>query len=123
MEILRVSHRYRTTSSFERYNDGRKLWSQIVHSTRTFARTTWFHVPGTLFPITIIDANLTCEFIHSDVSPKPSPADAKRSEDEQRARSIIEKKSVINLVEAFAYVVDYRSKQITFLMVLSSGLR
>lgn len=37
---------YRTTSSFERYNEGRRYWSQIVFSTRTLARLIWFHVPG-----------------------------------------------------------------------------
>lgn len=37
---------YRTTSSFERYNEGRKYWSQIVYAARTLARLIWFHVPG-----------------------------------------------------------------------------
>ena len=37
---------YRTTSSFERYNEGRRYWSQIVLASRTFARLVWFHVPG-----------------------------------------------------------------------------
>ena len=37
---------YRTTSSFERYNEGRRLWSQIIYANRTFARTIWFHVPS-----------------------------------------------------------------------------
>jgi putative membrane protein len=37
---------YRTTSSFERYNEGRKLWSQMILASRTLARTIWFHVPG-----------------------------------------------------------------------------
>ena len=37
---------YRTTASFERYNEGRRLWSQIVLGSRTLARTIWFHVPG-----------------------------------------------------------------------------
>jgi putative membrane protein len=37
---------YRTTSSFERYNEGRKYWSQIVFASRTIARLIWFHVPG-----------------------------------------------------------------------------
>ena len=40
---------YRTTSSFERYNEGRKLWSQVILSSRTLARTIWFHVNG-VFP-------------------------------------------------------------------------
>jgi putative membrane protein len=37
---------YRTTSSFERYNEGRKYWSQIIYASRTLARLIWFHVPG-----------------------------------------------------------------------------
>lgn len=37
---------YRTTSSFERYNEGRKYWSQIILASRTLARAIWFHVPG-----------------------------------------------------------------------------
>ena len=37
---------YRTTSSFERYNEGRRLWSQIILNTRTFARLVWFHASG-----------------------------------------------------------------------------
>src|SRR5258707_3027298 len=43
---------YRTTSSFERYNEGRQYWSQIVYATRTIARLIWFHVPGT--PLTFM---------------------------------------------------------------------
>lgn len=37
---------YRTTSSFERYNEGRRFWSAIILGSRTFARIVWFHVPG-----------------------------------------------------------------------------
>lgn len=44
---------YRTTSSFERYNEGRKYWSQIILSSRTLARAIWFHVPGGLLFFTI----------------------------------------------------------------------
>jgi ion channel-forming bestrophin family protein len=46
---------YRTTSSFERYNEGRKYWSQIVYATRTIARLIWFHVPGTLLTLMPLD--------------------------------------------------------------------
>ncbi|KAF9220379.1 UPF0187-domain-containing protein [Gyrodon lividus] len=63
---------YRTTSSFERYNEGRRLWSQIVLGSRIFARTIWFHVP-----------------------------------DERRARTLVEKKTVINLLEAYAVAVKH----------------
>ncbi|KZP32152.1 UPF0187-domain-containing protein [Athelia psychrophila] len=65
---------YRTTSSFERYNEGRKLWSQIVLGSRTFSRTVWFHVPDM---------------------------------DENRMRVLIEKKTVINLLEAYSIAIKH----------------
>ncbi|KAG1769388.1 Bestrophin, RFP-TM, chloride channel-domain-containing protein [Suillus occidentalis] len=74
---------FRTTSSFERYNEGRKYWSQIVLNCRTFGRTVWFHVPGAQ----------TC---------------SSSSETEQgNARSLIEKKTVVNLLEAYAVSVKH----------------
>ncbi|QRV93339.1 bestrophin protein [Ceratobasidium sp. AG-Ba] len=74
---------YRTSSSFERYNEGRRLWSTIILASRTFSRTVWFHVPDT--PITA------------------KPEDAA----EARARNIIEKRTAINLVEAFSVAVKH----------------
>lgn len=91
---------YRTTSSFERYNEGRRLWSQIVLGCRTFARTTWFHVPSNwsfLFTVKHF-AN-----IYSLEKNPTGPAD----NNENEARMIIEKKSVINLLEAFAVAVKH----------------
>ncbi|KAF9230804.1 Bestrophin, RFP-TM, chloride channel-domain-containing protein [Melanogaster broomeanus] len=67
---------YRTTSSFERYNEGRRLWSQIVLGSRVFARTIWFHVPDL-------------------------------SKEERRARTLIEKKTIVNLLEAFGVAVKH----------------
>src|SRR5258706_7215070 len=68
---------YRTSSSFERYNEGRRYWSTIVYNSRTFARTVWFHVP--------------------DIATTDGADDA-----EKRARTLVEKKTVLNLVEGFA---------------------
>ncbi|KAG2357641.1 hypothetical protein BDR07DRAFT_1453030 [Suillus spraguei] len=62
---------YRTTASFERYNEGRRLWSQIVLGSRTFARTVWLHIPD-------------------------------QQQEEYKAKTLIEKKSAVNLLEAFA---------------------
>ncbi|KAF8730060.1 hypothetical protein AX14_005754 [Amanita brunnescens Koide BX004] len=73
---------YRTTSSYERYNEGRRLWSQIILASRTFARTVWFHVPN------------------------PSPAENDTAE-KVKMRSVVEKKTVINLLEAFAVSVKH----------------
>ncbi|KAG8756263.1 hypothetical protein FRC11_005459, partial [Ceratobasidium sp. 423] len=41
---------FRTSSAFERYNEGKKLLSTIAYASRTFARTVWFHVPHPLVP-------------------------------------------------------------------------
>ncbi|KAG8984482.1 hypothetical protein FRB94_009970 [Tulasnella sp. JGI-2019a] len=71
---------YRTTASFERYNEGRRYWSAVVYGSRLFGRTIWFHIPDAALP--------------ADATPE------QRSE--SRSRSLIEKKSAINLIEAFA---------------------
>lgn len=77
---------YRTTSSFERYNEGRRLWSQIVLGSRTFARTVWLHVPDNTYP---------------------SAQTLSDPQEEYKARTLIEKKSVINLLEAFSIAVKH----------------
>ncbi|KAI9465829.1 UPF0187-domain-containing protein [Lactarius psammicola] len=74
---------YRTTSSFERYNEGRKYWSQIVFASRTLARMIWFHVPDTM-----------------DMGPEVP-------EKERKARVLIEKKTVLNLIDAFGVAVKH----------------
>ncbi|KAG5653807.1 hypothetical protein H0H81_010275 [Sphagnurus paluster] len=73
---------YRTTSSFERYNEGRRLWSQVIYASRTFARTVWFHVPD------------------------QAPA-AGQTADYTKAQGIVEKKTVVNLLEAYAVSIKH----------------
>lgn len=73
---------YRTSSSFERYNEGRRYWSTIIYNTRTLSRTIWFHV--------------------SDVGVADGETD-----DEKRARTLVEKKTVLNLIEAFSVAVKH----------------
>ncbi|KAJ7062112.1 Bestrophin, RFP-TM, chloride channel-domain-containing protein [Mycena amicta] len=73
---------YRTTSSFERYNEGRRLWSQIILASRTFSRTVWFHIP--------------------DQAPTTG-----NNADGMKAREMVKKKTVINLVEAFGVAVKH----------------
>ncbi|CAE6451650.1 unnamed protein product, partial [Rhizoctonia solani] len=77
---------YRTSSAFERYNEGRRLWSSIILGSRTFARTVWFHVPD--------DPTATAP------EPKPDPKIA-------RSRTLIEKRTTINLIEAFSIAVKH----------------
>ncbi|KAJ7827138.1 Bestrophin, RFP-TM, chloride channel-domain-containing protein [Mycena olivaceomarginata] len=73
---------YRTTSSFERYNEGRRLWSQIILASRTFARIVWFHVPDL-------------------------PATKEMDAETLTARGMVEKKTVINLLEAYGVAVKH----------------
>ncbi|KAH9072942.1 UPF0187-domain-containing protein [Lactarius deliciosus] len=68
---------YRTTSSFERYNEGRKYWSQIIFASRTLARLIWFHVPDTMD-------------MGSDVPEK-----------ERKARVLVEKKTCIHYEDLY----------------------
>ncbi|KAM5531168.1 hypothetical protein V8D89_014200 [Ganoderma adspersum] len=76
---------YRTTASFERYNEGRRLWSQIILGSRTLARTIWFHVPEMM----------------------PAARDDPSTPEQRKARVLIEKKTVINLIEAFGVAVKH----------------
>ena len=84
---------YRTTSSFERYNEGRRLWSQVILASRTFSRTVWFHVPESATT--------------SPIAPPTVPPDSVQVEEERAARALIEKKTAINLIEAFAVAVKH----------------
>ncbi|WAQ91011.1 hypothetical protein PtA15_13A411 [Puccinia triticina] len=71
---------YRTSSAYERYTEGRKQWSTIVHVSRTLACLVWSHVS------------------HPLRLPTPSaPATATET-----LRGILEKKTFINLIEGFA---------------------
>ncbi|KAG6332267.1 hypothetical protein ID866_6824 [Astraeus odoratus] len=77
---------FRTTTSYDRHNEARKLWSRMVFATRMFARTVWFHVPE--------DA--------------PGGVDSKdQSLDKRNARILLEKKAVINLLEAYPIAVKH----------------
>lgn len=72
----------RVNGSFGLYNEARTCWSNIILASRTFSRTAWFQI--------------------NDVFP-----DSTMSKEEQKARSIVEKKTAINLVEAFAVALKH----------------
>lgn len=79
--VLGLVVSFRTSSAYDRYWEGRKLWSSIELSSRQMAQIIWIHVP---------------------IDRKADPAKPQLSEDESRARAIIEKRSMINLVQAFS---------------------
>ncbi|KAJ3568237.1 hypothetical protein NP233_g5846 [Leucocoprinus birnbaumii] len=83
--VLGFAISFRTSSAFERYDEGRKLWSQIILATRTFSRLVWFHVP--------------------DPQPKEGQTDEQIAE--LKAKVLVEKKSILNLLGAFAVAVKH----------------
>jgi len=82
--VLGLVISFRTTSAYDRYWEGRKLWSVISLSSRNLANLIWIHVPTD----------------RSAKSATPLPKDA-------NLKVIIEKKSMINLVQAFSVSVKH----------------
>ncbi|KAG9128323.1 hypothetical protein FRC07_000831 [Ceratobasidium sp. 392] len=80
--VLGLVISFRTTSAYDRYWEGRKLWSTISLSSRNLANLIWIHVPT------------------ERKSPTPLPKDAK-------LKAIIEKKSMINLIQAYSVAVKH----------------
>ncbi|CAE6494638.1 unnamed protein product [Rhizoctonia solani] len=114
---------YRTSSAFERYNEGRRLWSTIILASRTFARTVWFHIPDTPPPPPSTEPICTnCAHCahsattqsteHATLDPKPERASTGSSshltpDERARCRTLIEKRTTINLIEAFSIAVKH----------------
>jgi len=82
--VLGLVISFRTTSAYDRYWEGRKLWTGIALSSRNLANLIWIHVPTD----------------RSAKSTTPLPKDAK-------LRVVIEKKSMINLIQAFSVSVKH----------------
>ncbi|KAI8449813.1 Bestrophin, RFP-TM, chloride channel-domain-containing protein, partial [Phakopsora pachyrhizi] len=76
---------YRTSSAYERYNEGRKLWSTITITSRTMAKLVWIHCP---YVIRI-------------------PTDVEPLTEEEELRGLIEKKTTINLILAFSVALKH----------------
>ncbi|PPQ67751.1 hypothetical protein CVT26_007038 [Gymnopilus dilepis] len=75
--VLGLVLSFRTSSAYERYQEGRKMWSNITIASRNFAQQVWIHVP------------------------------VERKDDSTPLQNVIEKKSMINLVLAFAVSVKH----------------
>ncbi|KII84648.1 hypothetical protein PLICRDRAFT_57611 [Plicaturopsis crispa FD-325 SS-3] len=80
--VLGLVISFRTSTAYERYQDGRKMWTNIMLNSRNLAQWIWIHVP-----------------------------DERVDKDKQKAQSIlesvIEKKSMINLIQAFSVAVKH----------------
>ncbi|EUC58702.1 bestrophin protein [Rhizoctonia solani AG-3 Rhs1AP] len=83
---------FRTTSAYDRYWEGRKLWSTISLSSRNLATVIWIHVPT--------DRTPKDKDKDQDSVSEPLPKD-------HLLRAKIEKASMINLVQAFSVAVKH----------------
>ncbi|KAF6749321.1 Bestrophin, RFP-TM, chloride channel-domain-containing protein [Ephemerocybe angulata] len=72
---------FRTSSAYERFQDGSKMWANICTASRNLAQQIWIHVP------------------EDRVLPEKDPI--------PRLHVIIEKKTMINLIHAFAVSVKH----------------
>ncbi|KAL1744583.1 Bestrophin, RFP-TM, chloride channel-domain-containing protein [Schizophyllum fasciatum] len=77
--VLGLVISFRTSTAYERYQDGRKMWTNITIASRNI----WIHVPND----------------RPDKDGEPG---------QSALRSVIEKKSMINLVQAFSVAVKHQ---------------
>jgi len=79
--VLGLVISFRTSSAYERYQEGRKMWTNITIASRNIAQIIWIHVP------------------------------TERTDKEKvkmtTVQSVIEKKSMINLVQGFSVAVKH----------------
>ncbi|KAH8917547.1 UPF0187-domain-containing protein [Atractiella rhizophila] len=76
---------YRTSSAYDRYWEGRRMWSEIILNSRTLARMIWLHVPSYM----------------------KVPEDPANIPEEEKVKATLEKKTMINIIEAFAISVKH----------------
>ncbi|KAJ6608293.1 UPF0187-domain-containing protein [Mycena sp. CBHHK59/15] len=79
--VLGLVISFRTSSAYERYQEGRKMWTNITIASRNIAQIIWIHVP-----VERVD---------------------KEKNKMTTIQSIIEKKSMINLVQGFSVAVKH----------------
>ncbi|KAF8970106.1 Bestrophin, RFP-TM, chloride channel-domain-containing protein [Flammula alnicola] len=81
--VLGLVISFRTSSAYERYQDGRKMWTNIMVASKNLGQMIWIHVPvDRIFP-------------------------AGTNESMTPLQVAIEKKTMINLVQAFAVSVKH----------------
>lgn len=80
--VLGLVISFRTSSAYERYQDGRKMWTSVAVQCRNVAQLIWLHVPNER---------------PGNNGTKPLSA----------LEGIIEKKSMVNLVQAYAVSVKH----------------
>ncbi|KAF8962275.1 Bestrophin, RFP-TM, chloride channel-domain-containing protein [Flammula alnicola] len=78
--VLGLVISFRTSSAYERYQDGRKMWTNIITASRNLAQLFWLHIP---------------------VERKGAAANT------TALQNVIEKKTMVNLILAYAVSVKH----------------
>ncbi|KAG8982173.1 hypothetical protein FRC05_000315 [Tulasnella sp. 425] len=81
--VLGLVISFRTTSAYDRYWEGRKLWGNIALASRNLGMVIWIHVP------------IKRKVKEGEIA------------DDAQLRAIIERKSMMNLVQAFSVSVKH----------------
>ncbi|KAG8863768.1 hypothetical protein FRB96_007605 [Tulasnella sp. 330] len=84
--VLGLVISFRTTSAYDRFWEGRRLWGNIQLAARNLGMIIWIHVP---------------------LDRKAIPGEHERSRPDRQLRAIIERKSMMNLIQAFAVSVKH----------------
>ncbi|KAF9525416.1 Bestrophin, RFP-TM, chloride channel-domain-containing protein [Crepidotus variabilis] len=80
--VLGLVISFRTSSAYERYQDGRKMWTNIITASRNLAQMLWIHVP--------VDRKGKGELANATM-----------------LQNTIEKKTMINLIGAYSVAVKH----------------
>ncbi|TCD62726.1 hypothetical protein EIP91_006524 [Steccherinum ochraceum] len=80
--VLGLVISFRTSTAYERFMEGRKLWTNIAIASRNLAQVIWIHVPF-------------------------ERVDKKTGQPMSHLKIIIEKKTMVNLIQAFAVSVKH----------------
>ncbi|KAH8119345.1 UPF0187-domain-containing protein [Phellopilus nigrolimitatus] len=98
--ILGLVVSFRTSSAYDRYWEGRKLWSNINLVSRNLGHLIWIHVP-----------NDRPDKSKAKSEPRAGSESTENvilvENGQTRLKSMIEKKSMINLVQAFSVAVKH----------------
>ena len=86
--LLGLTLSYRTSSAYERYWEGRRMWSQIVFGCRWWARSVWIHGPNSLV-----------ETPNEEWTPEEAERDL--------VKATLEKKTMVNMALGFAIAVKH----------------
>jgi len=87
----------RTSSAYERYCEGRRVWSQVFHSSRYLTTLIWLHI-NNVEP-------------RKDDAPEETPEEKEHRETHDTIRSLIEKQSMFNLIIAYAVALKHFCRQ------------